>query len=521
MSVSVKSLLKLPSLANAKVIAGRNGLDRIVAAVSVLETVEYNLIERLAYNNDEYNGSEIVITGFLNAADDFTVQYESVRRLAMSGEAGLIIYYVGAYVKSIDKRIIKLADELNFPIICMPENNTNLRYSEAISDIMGLVIRDQLSGESLVINLLESISKLPKHQQSVGTMLKLLSGRIKSCVILTNDRQRVLYEAAWPSELEGIHKHIAKMKPSDFKSNPMVLTDLNKELVYLEPIHASGVRYNMYIVSAGGAISDVLIQQSSEAVRVALKLWDKDTAENSMSEIVSAILRDEPIKMRSLASMFNIEIAAANSMWIVSGNELNESMLEKTITAAKQFCATVVADIYKSEIVIFANSIKDKQDVDLLKDDIRSIAGQDSMISYFAKIPTTSGVRRTYTEYSEYKADMVRILPQKDIYLSGDLEFAKTCRNVVENGDGVIGDYMEVIKGIEPKGGSDSLVETLCAFLLDYDCNVQLTADKLFVHKNTIKYRIKIIGDNLGFAPGKMPDSTKLYISCGIARLMG
>lgn len=40
MSVTVKNLLKLPSLANATVIAGREGLDKIVTAGIMKKTQE-------------------------------------------------------------------------------------------------------------------------------------------------------------------------------------------------------------------------------------------------------------------------------------------------------------------------------------------------------------------------------------------------------------------------------------------------------------------------------------------------
>ena len=89
MSVTVKHLLKLPSLANATVIAGKDGLDKIVTAVSVLETMEYKLIDDHDYFNDEFNGCEIVITGFLNGAEDIEAQYNIVRGLALSGEAAI------------------------------------------------------------------------------------------------------------------------------------------------------------------------------------------------------------------------------------------------------------------------------------------------------------------------------------------------------------------------------------------------------------------------------------------------
>lgn len=520
MSVSVNDLLNLPSLAHAKVVAGRRGLDRIVVTVSVLETIDYSLIDDHTYNNDEFNGSEIVITGFLNAVDDFEVQYESVKRLAMSGEAGLIIYYVGSFVKHIDKRIIKLADDLDFPIICMPENNVNLRYGEAISDIMSLIVRDQISGESLVVNLLESISRLPRHQQNVGTMTKLLCSRIKCCVVLTTDKQRVLYEAAWPSDLEGIHKQISKMKPSELSSNPVALKTPMDGLLYLEPIQASGSGYQLYIFSAGGSISDVILQQATECMRIALKLWGKDSAGSPIYEIISAILMDEPIKMRSLSAMLNIDIASANTMWIIRGKELHANDVEHIVSAAKKYCKTAFADIYQSELILFTDNINDRLDVEALRSDMEAAIHEDAIISFFSNLRDTTDVRKSYLAYQEYINDMVKIFPTKKMYQVGDLEFAGTCRSIIEKGDETVNEYLETLKVLDAGKRKDNLADTICTFLLDCHGNVQETSELLFVHKNTIKYRIKTVGDYLGFRPGDMPESTKLYISCGIQRLI-
>ena len=127
MSVTVRDLLKLPSLCNAEVVAGHKGLDKIVVSLSVLEGVNPDLIQSYAFKNDDIGGSEIVITGFLNAATDEEVQYRSIRNLCESGEAGIIIYYVGIFVPEISKRIIRYADEQGFVVICMPKNQPNLR----------------------------------------------------------------------------------------------------------------------------------------------------------------------------------------------------------------------------------------------------------------------------------------------------------------------------------------------------------------------------------------------------------
>ena len=62
MSVTVADLLKLPSLRNARLVAGRGGLDRPVSSISVLEYADANALQSELFENNEFYGSEIVIT---------------------------------------------------------------------------------------------------------------------------------------------------------------------------------------------------------------------------------------------------------------------------------------------------------------------------------------------------------------------------------------------------------------------------------------------------------------------------
>lgn len=520
MSVTVKNLLKLPSLVNATVIAGRNGLDRIVSSVSVLETMRYELIDDHAYPNDEFNGSEIVISGFLNGADDIESQYNVVKRLALSGEAGLILYYVGIFVKKIDPSIVRLADEMNFPLIIMPENQFNLRYGEAISDIMGLIVRDQISGEAMIIPLLESISKLPVHQQNVGTMIRLISNRLRSSVVLATKNNHTLYESAWPIELTGIHRDVEKIRSSDFKVNPMNFPAVKDALIYKEDVNISRTKYTLYVIHVGGALPGILLQQTVESVRIALKLWGKNNGEGVASEIVEAILTDQPVKMRSLSAMFNLDIKAVDSMWVINGKDLSAENVRQVSDEAHKFCRTVCADLYKESIILFTDTIRRKADVDALKTNIRTVLAGDVKMSYFTNLKNTGEVRKAYLLNYDLWQDAARILPKKDLYVRGDIEFAGSCRQIVDGGDDSIAEYLSAFDAIEEKTGGSDYVPTLCAFLLDAGCSVQLTSEKQFVHKNTIKYRIKTMSDCLGFAIGSMPESEKLYKACGIRRLI-
>lgn len=146
MSVTVSDILKLPSLRNAEVIAGKRGLSRIVSSISVLEAVDPSLLVDGLFRQGEFFGSEIVITGFLNCTEDVEKQYANIKRLAEGGEVGLILFYVGVYMPRVDKRLIDLANDLDFVLIQMPPYR-NLRYGEVISDVMEYIFNDRSKNE--------------------------------------------------------------------------------------------------------------------------------------------------------------------------------------------------------------------------------------------------------------------------------------------------------------------------------------------------------------------------------------
>ena len=92
MSVTVRELLRLPSLKGAKVLGGRRGLEKIVSSISVLESVQPEKLVDGLFPRGEFYGSEIVITGFMNMVDDVDCQCANIRRLAEGGEVGLILF---------------------------------------------------------------------------------------------------------------------------------------------------------------------------------------------------------------------------------------------------------------------------------------------------------------------------------------------------------------------------------------------------------------------------------------------
>ena len=144
MNITVNDCLQLPIMSAATVVAGSGGLNKNVLGISVLET------SKTILNSDSYKGfgGELVVTGFISCYDDIESMLRCVELFAKGGDSGLIIFYVGIYLKEIPKEVCELADKLDFPIIMMPKNTDAIPYSYVIYEVMQLIFQKKLEANA-------------------------------------------------------------------------------------------------------------------------------------------------------------------------------------------------------------------------------------------------------------------------------------------------------------------------------------------------------------------------------------
>ena len=102
MSITVEECLKLPSLRNSRVVAGEKGVSNIVNSVTVLEIVD-NVIFDLG---KPVKNSDMVLTSFYTIKDDPKAQCDHINYMYNSGDACVVIYYVGVFIKEIHPSLL-------------------------------------------------------------------------------------------------------------------------------------------------------------------------------------------------------------------------------------------------------------------------------------------------------------------------------------------------------------------------------------------------------------------------------
>ena len=519
MSVTVRDVLNLPCMRNAEVIAGRNGLDHVVTGVTVLEYSFFNEYQEKVFNDASYEGSDINITAFSFFANDPDGILSEIRNSYTVGEAGVIIYYFDLFIKNLDQRIIDYADEVGFPIILMPRDQFQLRYSEAISEIQGLVIEDQNKNEDFDIEIMENFISLPKSQQNISTILKLLSNYLHITLIAYEEDGSIAAFAGWPKILEREADEIIR---SFYKGE----YGFPYEDIRLE--RPGGKSLGLFITGYT-KIKTHTLEKIRDVMRFYLKMSANEVPEAFSSvQLIRAIIGDEPFKMRKLAKEQRINTDNLKNMiifrephFVLSNNQV---MLRDIRELLEKYCKDYVTDNYLGDVVVFLDDGLSAHWLSVLADLIETFRGKDlDPICVYARfLRNPSEVREAYLDVMDTLEEAKHLYRKASVISYHEILYAKNMKQIISGGEENIKKEMDALKYIRA-AGSDSekeLEETLASFYFDSYMSVSTTAKNLYIHVNTVKYRLKRIAETLGCKVTDMPEMMELYKALALYRLI-
>ncbi len=518
MSVTLKQAMVLPSLRQATLLAGFSNLDRPVTAVTVLEHASADLLRQQLQGSRTFAGGELVLTCFATIPTDVPAQCETLRALSEMGQAGLVLYYAGIVMPQVDPALVTLAQQLEFPLFVMP-SQLELRYSEVISDVMEAILRDQSDNTHVLGDILEHMTLLPEHQRTVDTVLQLLSDRLRATVLLLDASGQLQGAAAWP------------------RGTAVDMTDLllqarqgNADQCCRLPIApADSPAMELCLLKAGQPLSSDVQQQAQDVMLLAVNLWSCKHAELAIEELVRAILRDEPIKMRRLAALFRLNVASIHCMWMLMpiDSACREDFLRRVPTLASQLlephCQAVIAGSYQDFVIVLAdNGIFGPQGEELalqLEEQLKK-EGLAATFVCCQGLENTAQVRDAFLRASEGLPSAMQIWPARSLHSLGEIDFALHCKNDLAQDEASVTRCRAALAPLQGLADELPLVDTLASYLLDADQNIARCAQLLFLHKNTVKYRYQQIAHRLGHDPDKLPELHALYEAVALHRLL-
>ena len=537
MGFTVEDALRLPSLRNAKLAGGKTGLKNNIFGVTVFDfKVSESLQDTFFANDDRHLSNQIVITSFAFMENNVSLQCRYLRKLSEIGESALVLYYVGAVVKTVSDRLIATADEMGFPLIIMPEGRIDLRYGDLISEVSASVLSDRIHyNGSLVTDIIGQVSRLPSEKQTIDSVLTLLSGKLRVSVVLTDSNLNELGYAQWPSGDQRLVDLLTEENVSHHIKRRKVFAPIEGSYIWFVPIHDRGVEpMRLFLIEEGTVLDDILVEMAKQTVQLAVELWSNRHSAVLTSELVKAIINDEPIRMRRLSEVLNIDIKSIHTTWIIRCTDGRSTFSDVMIKSVRDTMNTLDSEIilepYRTPlgtaddlILFFRNPLDAKLLDDCAKSiiyNLHSLGCEHVYLTMLDYKATTAHVRKAFAIWNDTEATARAVFPNLEIFHESEIELVRQCNEVIKLGEASIAAATGCLDGLDERHGSEEFLKTLEVYYLDADMNMQTASEILGVHKNTIKYRINMVCDALGHSVSNPVTTSRLTIALAIRRLL-
>ena len=283
------------------------------------------------------------------------------------------------------------------------------------------------------------------------------------------------------------------------------------------------------VVTGSGELKRSTIDQISDVIRLYLKMSAGEPSEPiGMAQLIRAIIGDEPVKMRKLAGNLGIDSGKIRNMIIFReahiGLPSGDMMFREIRDLLSKYCHDYVVDIYSGDIVVFLDDGLSSQWLPALRmlRDKMAEKGMTPVCVYARNLADTSEVREAYLNVSAHLEDARNLYRNSSIISYNEILYVAECKEIISRGEDAIKKELEPLKHLnlgdnEPE---QDLTETLSSFYFDSGMSVTETAANLYIHVNTVKYRLRQISEVIGCRVTEMPEMLGLYRALAIKRLI-
>lgn len=173
--VTVRRALQIGGLKRARAVAGLAGLDMVIKYVDIMEVPDFHAWLR---------PNELIITCAYAIKDDPAAQVNLVRFLARSGATGLAVK-PGRFLGTMPEGMIRAADEEGLPLIEIP---VDLPFIEITHPLLSAILNEEVQEVRHESQSRRDLTELLIRQPSVESVARALSGVLSRGVAILDDR---------------------------------------------------------------------------------------------------------------------------------------------------------------------------------------------------------------------------------------------------------------------------------------------------------------------------------------------
>ncbi|MGM8366246.1 PucR family transcriptional regulator [Virgibacillus sp. W0181] len=162
MSISLRNSMKLGRFRECEVVAGHEGLDKIIENMTVMEVPDIV---------DWLKGRELILTSLYAIKDDKDAQNLLIQQLFYAGVTALAIKPFHS-MEAIPDTIIKSADKLGFPVIRIPDH---VSYLDILSPVMQHIFDEKVVLQENLEQVTSVLQEISLNSQGVDVFAESVS----------------------------------------------------------------------------------------------------------------------------------------------------------------------------------------------------------------------------------------------------------------------------------------------------------------------------------------------------------
>lgn len=537
MGISVEELLRLDYFRDFNVIAGRGGLHKEIQGVSVLEAPDATKWSQ---------GKELVLSsGYVISKEP-----DCIKKSFENGSLGKCSAFVlkrGRYIDKISDEIIELFDMYNVPLISMP---FSVPWMELMNKINTTIINRTIK-RFRIQN--EDISKLydkSYREEKIQKILKAVEMDMKFPAFLYDviesrsyyssdnfkkiSRQFNLKDEDYWNPKRDFVKHTLcdYINMARFRLMDIEYENSRRVSWIIMPIIMDGVVQAYFIVMESKEFIDFYDEYSIRIAFLQLQnvyeqiFFVRNMGNIGFENFVNFAITYKGADSSKLFYQANIQGMDVNKKYIhilfsqlnnkISANEYRKEFV-KSIDKALNYRIGKLAFIDENQGMIFIEIKEDDENIteEYLKNVINNIRNDIMQNNKYFKIIFSASVDSKYLSDVKKTFDKLKrvmkmgsvIYPKKIIWFYNDLgplawldipeeELRKmilSLKNLIEDEKNI-----EILKTLE--------------VYLENNMNYSITADKMYVHINTIRKRIEKIDELLGIDLSNCTERLKIII---------
>ena len=494
MKVTVKDCLELPVFKKALVVAGNQGLDNRVSAISFLEAGSYGSMKSSMHKKDEM----ILAASFPETFNEET-QQQLIRSLSEEGMAALVLLASEA-AETRPQSFINLSNELQFPVVVLP-GGAEITYADIIDAVMEKVLYGDNFANRLISNTIYHLLNFEKHSNFQSAAREAAINNNFQMVILSEDFNPIF-------SVETRHRTTiaeairAGIERDVDKSAVYTRIDINGALTYWGPVTINGEKHYMFIVDNEDSYSPGEITKLAEILEIAMGMWKYSPVKDAKAEFIKALRRGNKSLAYCLKDEAMTEGDEILSIFCISGIERDDCL--KKMTAFEKRTGCEVLKIHEGDEIYGMILRGSSGTAEELEESCTELYhelhfSETVVIFHVTGVDGIEGSSDAYQLINEAWPFIQYIFPHQHIFSKYELALASNCINISIKSDSVKKNYMDLIAPFKAarEGKGKQLLETLEIFVLDAGMNTSRTAKMMNIHTNTVQYRLKRIREIL------------------------